>query len=56
MVSGDAAGQPLRPILELYSSGDAKYTLGDVIGVDQASRTAWFRLADGIYKVRAPGN
>lgn len=55
VVSGNAAGQDLRPAPEIYSNGDTKYTLGDVIGVDPAKKTAWLRLSDGVYKVHGVG-
>ena len=55
IVSGNAAGQDLRPAPEIYSSGDSKYTLGDVVGVDPVRKTAWMRLSDGLYKVRGVG-
>lgn len=56
IVSGNAVGQDLRPAPDIYSSDSAKYTVGEVVGVDQARNTAWLRLSDGFYKMHGAGN
>jgi hypothetical protein len=56
VVNGKAAGQELQPAPEIFSSGGTKYTLGDVIGVDTATKTVWLRLPDGYYKAHGAGD
>jgi len=53
IVTGNAVGQDLQPAPDIYSSGSAKYTVGEVIGVDAARQIAWLRLSDGYYKVHS---
>jgi hypothetical protein len=56
IVNGNAVGQDLQPAADIYSSGSAKYTVGEVVGVDAARQIAWLRLSDGYYKVHGAGN